>query len=113
MDSNILLQNQLDRNLDLLTQEMNKVIEGKEEEVLTQARVKLTDSIQTTLTQLRDQEWHEYRTDSIHFFVHPDVFTYEEFVSLLGGNTAVPNYLAVDIYRNYLENNWPSKVISI
>lgn len=71
--------NQLDRNLDLLTQEMNKVIEGKEEELLTQARV---DSIQTTLTQLRDQEWHEYRTDSIHFFVHPDVFTYEEFVSL-------------------------------
>lgn len=102
--------NQLDRNLDLLTQEMNKVIEGKEEELLTQARV---DSIQTTLTQLRDQEWHEYRTDSIHFFVHPDVFTYEEFVSLLGGNTAVPNYLAVDIYKNYLENNWPSKVISI
>ena len=102
--------NQLDRNLDLLTQEMNKVIEGKEEELLTQARV---DSIQTTLTQLRDQEWHEYRTDSIHFFVHPDVFTYEEFVSLLGGNTAVSNYLAVDIYKNYLENNWPSKVISI
>jgi len=31
-----------------------------------------------------------------------DVFTYEEFVFILGGNTAVPNYLTVDIYRNYL-----------